>query len=408
VSTVMQRRLIIVVLAACVLLALLVGFNLFKQHMVEQIRKKNAAPPQTVSAAKAQYSDWQPEINAVGSLRAVRGVDVTTEVTGLVRTIHFKSGDEANSGQLLVELNADADIAQQHALEAAAELASTVYERDKVQYEAQAISKAQLDADAADLKSKRAQVAAQAALVAKKFLRAPFAGRLGITTVNPGQYLNTGDKVVTLQQVDPIYVDFKLPQQQLALLAAGQKVNLTTDAYPGVVFIGTINAIDPRVDSSTRNFQAEATLANPDRRLVPGMFGRVAVIAGEVKRYLTLPQTAVTYNPYGATVFLARSRQAGAAEGASGEGAEKSAEGTGKSAAARQEGSQSPGEALVAQQSFVTLGPTRGDQVAIVSGISEGDLVVTSGQLKLINGAPLIVDNKVTPANDPHPTPQEH
>ena len=405
----MQRRLIIVVLAACVLLALLVGFNLFKQHMVEQIRKKNAAPPQTVSAAKAQYSDWQPEINAVGSLRAVRGVDVTTEVTGLVRTIHFKSGDEASSGQLLVELNADADIAQQHALEAAAELAATVYERDKVQYEAQAISKAQLDADAADLKSKRAQVAAQAALVAKKFLRAPFAGRLGITTVNPGQYLNTGDKVVTLQQVDPIYVDFRLPQHQLALLAAGQKVNLTTDAYPGVVFTGTINAIDPRVDSSTRNFQAEATLANPDRRLVPGMFGRVAVIAGEVKRYLTLPQTAVTYNPYGATVFLARSRQAGAAEGASGEGAEKSAAGgTGKSAAAQREGSQSPGEALVAQQSFVTLGPTRGDQVAIVSGIAEGDLVVTSGQLKLINGAPLIVDNKVTPANDPHPTPQEH
>ncbi|HVO47661.1 MAG TPA: efflux RND transporter periplasmic adaptor subunit [Steroidobacteraceae bacterium] len=403
----MQRRLIIVVLAACALLALLVGFNLFKQHMVQQIRNKNAAPPQTVSATKAEYSDWQPEINAVGSLRAVRGVDVTTEVTGLVRTLRFKSGDEATSGQVLVELNADADIAQQRALEAAAELASTVYERDKVQYEAQAISKAQLDADAADLKNKRAQVAAQAALVAKKFLRAPFAGRLGITTVNPGQYLNTGDKVVTLQQVDPIYVDFRLPQQQLALLATGQKVNLTTDAYPGVVFTGTINAIDPRVDTSTRNVQAEATIANPDRKLVPGMFGRVAVIAGEVKRYLTLPQTAVTYNPYGATVFLARSKEAGAGEGASQEGAEKAV--AAQTTAAKQNGSaHAAAPQLVAQQSFVKLGPTRGDQVAIVSGISEGDLVVTSGQLKLINGAPLIVDNTVIPANDPHPTPQEH
>lgn len=386
-SRVMQRRLIIVVLAACVLLTLLVGFNLFKQHIVEQIRRKNSAPPQTVTAATAQYTDWQPELNAVGSLRAVRGVDVTTEVTGLVRTLHFKSGDEATGGQILVELNADSDIAQQHALEAAAELAATVYERDKVQYEAQAISKAQLDADAADLKNKRAQVSAQAALVAKKFLRAPFAGRLGITTVNPGQYLNTGDKVVTLQQVDPIYVDFRLPQQQLALVATGQRINLTTDAYPGVVFSGTINAIDPRVDASTRNFQAEATVANPERRLLPGMFGRVAVVAGEVKRYLTLPQTSITYNPYGATVFLARKKEGGAAQSGSKEG------GSGQ---------------LVAQQSFVTLGPTRGDQVAIVSGIAEGDLVVTSGQLKLINGAPLIVDNTVTPANDPHPSPQEH
>ena len=228
-----------------------------------------------------QFTDWQPEVSAVGSMRAVRGVDVTTEVTGLVRSLRFKSGDEVKAGQVLVELNADAEIAQQHALEAAADLSATVYERDKEQYEAQAISKAQLDADAADLKNKRAQAAAQAALVAKKVIRAPFDGRLGITTVNPGQYLNTGDKIVTLQAVDPIYVDFKLPQQQLALIADGQAVNLTTDSYPGVKFVGKINAIDPRVDASTRNFQAEATVPNADRKLLPGMFARVAVIAGD-------------------------------------------------------------------------------------------------------------------------------
>jgi membrane fusion protein (multidrug efflux system) len=373
---VMRNRLIVVVGAALLLLAAIVAFNTWKANFVAQLRTKNAAPPQTVTATSVEFSDWQPEVSAVGSLRAVRGVDVTTEVTGLVRTLHFKSGDQVQAGQVLVELNADSEIAQQHALEAAADLAATVYDRDKSQYDAEAISKAQLDADAADLKNKRAQAAAQAALVAKKVLRAPFAGRLGITTVNPGQYLNTGDKVVTLQAVNPIYVDFKLPQQQLAAIADGQAVNLTTDAYPGVKFVGKINAIDPRIDSSTRNFQAEATVTNDDEHLLPGMFARVAVQAGSAKQYLTLPQTAITYNPYGATVFIAQKK--------------------------------GDGSALAAEQRFVTLGPTRGDQVAVLKGVSKGEMVVTSGQLKLINGTPLNVDNTIQPANDPNPTPQEH
>jgi len=373
----LRRRLIIVVIAAGLLLAAIVAFNTWKANFVAELRKKNAAPPQTVSAASVKFTDWQPEVGAVGSMRAVRGVDVTTEVTGLVRSLHFKSGDEVKAGQVLVELNADPEIAQQRALEAAADLAATVYSRDKEQFDAQAISQAQLDADAADLKNKRAQAAAQAALVAKKIIRAPFAGRLGITTVNPGQYLNTGDKIVTLQAVDPIYVDFKLPQQQLAQIADGQAVNLTTDSYPGVEFVGKINAIDPRVDASTRNFQAEATIPNPDRKLLPGMFARVAVVAGEAKQYLTLPQTAITYNPYGATVFVAEKKPGGSDKD------------------------------LVAQQAFVTLGPTRGDQVAVVKGVKEGDLVVTSGQLKLTNGAPLLIDNSVLPPNDPDPSPQE-
>ncbi|MFL6604166.1 MAG: efflux RND transporter periplasmic adaptor subunit [Steroidobacteraceae bacterium] len=373
----MRRRLIIVLIAAGVLLAAIVGFNTWKANFVAQLRLKNAAPPQSVTAASVEFSDWQPEVSAVGSLRAVRGVDVTTEVTGLVRALRFKSGDEVQAGQVLVELNADAEIAQQHALEAAADLSATVYERDKAQYEAQAISKAQLDADAADLKNRRAQAAAQAALVAKKTLRAPFAGRLGITTVNPGQYLNTGDKVVTLQAVDPVYVDFKLPQQQLSMISNGQAVNLTTDAFAGVKFAGRITAIDPRVDAATRNFQAEATVPNPERRLMPGMFARVAVLAGDTQRYLTLPQTAITYNPYGATVFVAQKKPGGTQKD------------------------------LIAQQSFVTLGTTRGDQVAVLKGVKEGDLVVTSGQLKLINGTPLVINNAAQPVSDSDPSPQE-
>jgi membrane fusion protein, multidrug efflux system len=375
VSSVMRWRLIIVLGAAAVLLGALVFFNLvLKPQFIAKFKAENAPKNQTVSTTVVAFTDWQPEITAVGSMRAFRGVVVTTELAGLVRTVNFKSGDEAKNGAVLVELNADSDIAQLHALQAAADLSQTTYNRDKIQLEAQAISQAVLDSDAADLKNRRAQAESQAALVAKKTLRAPFAGQLGVTTLNPGQYLNPGDKVVTLQAIDPILVDFRIPQLQLARVSKGQVLHVTTDAFPGEIFEGKVTAIDPLVDSATRNFQVEASVNNSSRRLLPGMFAQVAVQSGDKKRYLTLPQTAITYNPYGATVFLAN----------------KSADGK-----------------LVAQQVFVTVSGTRGDQAAIVSGIKEGDTVVTSGQLKLKNGTVLVVDNSVTPKDDPHPTPQE-
>jgi membrane fusion protein (multidrug efflux system) len=375
VNPVMKRRLIIVLVSVGVLLTLLVGFNVFKNLMIRKFMAHNAQPPQTVTTLLAAYSDWQPEIAAVGSVRAVRGVDITTEVAGLVRALEFRSGDDATRGQTLVQLNADSDVASLHALEAAADLADIVYARDKVQFEAQAISQAQLDADAADAKNRRAQAVAQAAVVAKKALRAPFDGRLGITTVNPGQYLNPGDKVVTLQALDPLYVDFRLPQQQLPQLKPGLTIRLSTDTFPGESFAGKVSAIDPRVDPSSRNFQAEATVANPTHRLLPGMFARVAVLSGEPQHYLTLPQTSITYNPYGSTVFLAM----------------KDAQGK-----------------RTAQQTFITTGPTRGDQVAILKGIKAGDEVVTSGQLKLKNGTPLDISTASAPSDDANPTPQEH
>ncbi len=371
----MKRRLIIVVSVVAVMLGLLIGWHLLVGHFIQQALTKNSQPPQTVTTMIAGYSDWQPEITAVGSLRAVRGVDITTEVTGIVRSVDFRSGDDAKRGQVLVRLNADADIATQHSLEATAELAATVYTRDKIQFEAQAISQAQLDADAADLKNKQAQAAAQAALVEKKILRAPFDGRLGITTVNPGQYLNTGDKVVTLQELDPVYVDFRLPQEQLAPVHTGLTIRLELDALPGQNFAGKITAIDPLVDSASRNFQAEATVPNPEHRLMPGMFVRVAVLAGDSKSFLTLPQTTITYNPYGATVFLAMTQ---------------------------------PDGKHIAKQVFVTTGATRGDQTTILTGVKAGDVVVTSGQLKLKNGTPLDISTANQPSNDPNPTPQEH
>ena len=375
-NSVLRSRMIWVIGVAVLLLGALVYLNLvFKPMMIAKFRASNAPPPQTVSTVTAQFSEWQPEVTAVGSMRAFRGVDVTTEVAGLVRKVNFKSGEDARDGAVLVQLNADSDIAQLHALEAAADLSQTTYNRDKVQFEAQAISQATLDSDAADLKNRRAQAESQAALVAKKTLHAPFAGRLGITTLNPGQYLNPGDKVVTLQAIDPILVDFRVPQQQLARITVGQTLHVTTDAFPNETFEGKVTALDPRVDTTSRNFQVEASVNNSSRRLLPGMFAKVAVQSGAEQRYLTVPQAAITYNPYGATVFTAMKSK--------------------------------DGQSLEAQQVFVTVGATRGDQAAVTSGIKEGDIVVTSGQLKLKIGTVLKVDNSVQPKDDPHPTPQE-
>ena len=376
----MKKRMAIMLVSVGILLGLLVGFNWFKGFMMAKYMASAPIPPATVSAMTASYQEWQPQLAAVGTLRALRGVDVTTEVAGLVRGIEFKSGEEAKSGQVLVQLTNDSDVAQLNALQAAADLAETTYNRDKEQYAAEVISKAQLDNDAADLKAKRAQVAQQAALVEKKTIRAPFAGKLGISTVNPGQYLNAGDKVVTLQTIDPIYIDFMLPQQQLPLVSIGQKVQLTTDAYKDVVFEGRVNAINPRVDTNTRNVQIEATVPNAKRQLLPGMFATVKVASGDEQRYLTLPQTAITYNPYGSTVFVVK-------------------------ASDQKDDKGNP--VLTAQQVFVTPGPTRGDQVAILKGVEPGAQVVTSGQVKLKNGSPVAINNAVLPADSPNPTPQE-
>ncbi|MEW9583629.1 efflux RND transporter periplasmic adaptor subunit [Paraburkholderia sp. DGU8] len=376
----MAKRMVIMLICVGLLLAALVGFNLLRTHMFAKFMAANTAPPATVSAVVAGYQSWQPQLAAVGSLRAVRGVDVTTEVAGLVREVAFRSGQETRAGQVLIRLNADSDVALLQSLQAAAELAQTVYQRDKAQYDIQAIAKAQLDADAADLKGKKAQVAQQVALLEKKTIRAPFAGRLGITLINPGQYLNPGDAIVTLQAIDPIYADFSVPQQQLGQLRIGAPVVVDTNAYSGQTFAGKIQSVSPKVDSTTRNVQVEASVDNRERKLLPGMYANVKIDSGPQQRYLTLPQTAIAYNPYGATVFIVKP------------GTQPNAQGK---------------TLPVAQQVFVTPGPTRGDQVAILKGVSAGTQVVTSGQLKLKNGTPLIINNSVQPADNPNPAPQE-
>ena len=381
----MTKRMLIMV--GCVIL--LIAVLAFGKYL--QIQKLIASAPkpgaQVVTAVKVGAVEWQPQLTAVRTLVPVRGVDVTTEIAGLVRKVNFKSGDEVKAGQVLFEMNAESDIAQLRSLQASADLAETVLKRDKLQLAAQAISQAQVDNDEAELKSRRALVAQQQAQVDKKTIRAPFAGKLGISAVNPGQYLNPGDVLVTLQTIDTVYVDFFVPQKQIAGLSIGQKMNLTSDAWPGVAFPAKVTAISPKVDAATRNVQVQATVANAKRQLLPGMFANVSLDQGELKKYLTLPQTAITYNPYGSTVFVLAPAKAE----------------QGKQPAKDEKGNPQ----LVAQEVFVTTGPTRGDQVAVLTGIKEGQTIVTSGQLKLKSGTPAVINNTVQPANSPNPTPQE-
>lgn len=372
----MGRRLAVVLVLMAVLLGAVVGWNLLKAHFTQKFMAMNAAAPQTVSTAVANYSTWQPKVTAVGSLRAVHGVEVTTQVGGLVRSVEFKSGTDAHAGQPLVQLNADPDIATLQSLTAQAHYAKLTYQRDVMQYKAQAIGKAVLDAATADWHSLEAQKASEAALIAEMTIRAPFNGRLGITTVNPGQYLKAGDPIVTLQSLDPIYVDFRLPQRDLSRIEVGQDMQVTADSFPGAVFSGRVTSIDPQVDPSTRNFEVEATVTNPQRQLKPGMFVDTSVESGAPQRYLTLPQTAISYNPYGDTVFVVHR-------------------------------SAKQADDPTVQQVFVTLGPTRGDQVAVLKGVTAGDEIVTSGQLKLKNGTRIEINNSVQPLNDSNPAPQE-
>ena len=355
------------------------GYKGFQSYMMQKYMAAGGTTEVTVSTIKAVIEEWQPEISAVGSLRAVRGVDIASEVTGIVQTVNIKSGGNVKTGQTLLQLNADSDIAQLQTLSAARDLAERVYERNKKQFIAQAVSKASLEADTADLKAKQAQVTQQEALLRKKTISAPFSGRLGICSVNPGQYLNPGDKIVTLQSIDSIYADFYLPQQELSRIASGQTVVAVTDTYPDKKFKGRLSAINSKVDSQTRNIQIEAVIANPKHELLPGMYATVKIEAGKRNRYLTIPRTAVTFNTYGEAVYVVENVKDDKGKARKG-----------------------------VKQVFVTVGASRGDQVAIIKGIKDGDIVVTSGQLKLKNGSYVTVNNEFQPLNDPSPVPAEN
>ncbi|HTI86616.1 MAG TPA: efflux RND transporter periplasmic adaptor subunit [Alphaproteobacteria bacterium] len=373
----LNLRMIIMLVLVAVVLGGVFGYSAVRGYMIKKFMASMGAPPQTVSTMKAEISEWQQQMRAVGSLRAVRGADLSAQVAGIVSAVHFESGAEVQEGALLVELMAADDIAKLNALKASAALARITRDRNLAQFKAQAVSKQQVDADEQNLKSAEAQVAQQEALVNYKSIRAPFAGQLGIRLVDIGQYLSAGTAVVTLQSLDPIFFDFYMPQQALDVLKTGLPVTVETDTYPGITFTGSVLAINPKVDPDTRNVQVRATLSNPEHKLLPGMYANVTLRFGEPQPYVTVPQTAISYNPYGNLVYVVDN----------------------------QGNDQSGKPKLVATQKFVTLGETRGDQVAILTGIDDGQEIVTNGLNKLRNGIPVVVNNSVQPSNDANPTP---
>lgn len=372
----MIKRMLLMLLAFVVVLSF-VGWRKYEGYKGFMAMKAGMAHmKQTISTTTATVQDWRPQLAAVGSIRAAKGVDISNELAGMVEEIHFNSGGDVKAGTLLVKLRAEDDIAKLASLEASERLAGITLARDKKQLGVQAISRATVDTDSANLQSARAQVQEQKAIVDKKFIRAPFSGHLGIRNVDMGQYLAAGTSIVTLQQLDPVYLDFTLPEQDFAQVKEGQEISVTNDTYPDREFPGKIAAISPKVDLTTRNIQVRAELPNADHALLPGMYATAKISIGKASSYVTLPQTAISYNPYGDTVFIVKSRD-------------------GKK------------DDLEADQVFVTVGKTRGDQIQILKGVNEGDVVVSSGQLKLQNGASVSVNNAVEPKNNPNPHPQE-
>jgi membrane fusion protein, multidrug efflux system len=373
----MIKRMVIMLVAVGVVFGAIFGFQVFKAAMIKKFIAGISNPPQTISAAAAATSEWQPKIEAVGSLRAVKGAELSLEASGVVESISFNSGDDVEAGAPLLRLRTADDVARLDSLKAMAELNEITLDRSQRLLKTQAVSQAQLDSDAAKLKDAKAQVAQQQAIIDKKILRAPFAGHLGIRAVDLGQYLGAGTPIVTLQALDPIYVDFYVPQQSVDQVHLGQQIAVKVDAFKDQPFAGEISAVNPKVDVSNRNVQIRATLKNPDHKLLPGMYATIDIAVGAPATYVTLPQTAISYNPYGDTVYVVESK--------------------GNDPAGKPQ--------LVARQTFVTLGPTRGDQVAVLRGVDAGDTIVTAGQIKLHNGSVVMVDNSVTPTADAAPVP---
>ena len=375
------KRMTIMIVVVGLFLAALVGWNVFGKIMGQRAAGQRHVPPQTVTSIKVSTQPWQPEQASVGSLRAVQGADLAFDVAGVVSEVKVKSGQQVKKGQVLVELNADDIIAQRGQIEANAALLKVNRDRALKQLSYKGISQAEVDTAEANYKAAQAGVSQQQALIDKRHLAAPFAGRIGIITLTPGTYVKAGDTVVTLQKLDPIMVDLNVPQDKLDEVKVGQAVVLTLPSFTDQPFLGEITAISPKLDAATRNAQVEASVPNPDELLKPGMFASVAIQVGEQKPHLTLPQSAITFNPYGETVFLVKPSD-------------------------KKDDKGKP-EMPTAQSVFVTTGAKRGDQIAVLTGIKEGDEVVTSGQLKIKNGTPLIIDNTHVPPDDAAPTPQE-
>ena len=374
----MKKRIVLTTLVALLVVAAIFGYKFNSLRNVKAARAAMKPAPAAVTSAAATAQTWRDTLSAVGTVESFQGVTLRSEIEGRIVTIAYQSGAVVKEGDVLVELETATEQAQLKSFEAAAKLAAASLERARDLRRTNTNTAVDLETAEATQSQALAAVDGIQATLAKKRIVAPFGGRLGIRQVNIGQFLNKGDAIVSLEALDPAYIDFALPQQELPQLQAGLNVRVSVDAFPGRTFEGKIEAINPRVSEATRNVRIRAVVPNPDETLRPGLFANVSVLLPAETAVLELPATAVVYSPYGDSVYVVVEKTAP-------DGAKQ----------------------LVAEQRFVTTGAKRGDQVSIVKGLKAGDQVVTAGQMKLRSGAPVTIDNTTVPANSPTPKPSE-
>ncbi len=367
----MRKRLTIVIIILLVIFGGTFGFNIFRAWMIKRGFAKYQPPPVAVSTTTSKLKTWHPTLPAVGTLTAVNGVNVSSEVSGQVVKIMFKSGEMVKQGRSLVQLDDAVDHQNLKNNLAKLTINKLTYERRRKVYQVRGVSKSAVDEAQAALQQSEAMVEKDRVMIRKKNIKAPFAGKIGIRNVNIGQYVKPGDPLVTLQSMDPLFVDFSLPEQNLKDLYTGQPITLKVEGYPGQVFKGTVIAINSLVDINTRSIKVRAAVPNKDGRLYPGTFADVTLILPTKKNVVTLPQTAVSYSLYGDSVYVVT---------------QKSKDKKSK-------------PILVVKQQFVKLGARQGNVIAITRGLKVGEVVVTSGQLKLRSGARVVINNtvKLTP-----------
>lgn len=365
----MIKKIFLTIFGLLLLVGALAGTKILQFKTMFAAGEHFTPPPETVTIAQVSQDSWQSTLNAVGSVVAVQGVTLGAEVAGTITRIAFDSGKTVKTGDTLVELDTSVEQAQLRSAAASADLARANLARARDLRAKNLVSQADFDTADAQAKQANAQMDNIRAAIAKKSIVAPFTGRVGLRQVNLGQFLNNGDSVVSLQSLDPVYVDFALPQQRLAQLNVGMEIRVTTDAFPGQTFDGKLTAINPDIDTATRNVRLRATLTNSKELLRPGMFVNVAAVLPKSEPVLMIPATAVLYAPYGDSVFVVEDK--------------------------KDEKTGTVGKVL--NQKFIRLGRTRGDFVVVASGLNVGQSIVTTGVFKLRNGISVEVDNKLAP-----------
>lgn len=375
----MAKRMILMLVLIGVVLG---GLGFVKFRQVETAIAQGASfqpPPTAVTTVTAQREPWPATLTLIGTAAAIQGVTVSADLPGTVDKIHFESGQAVHEGDVLVELDTRQERAQLANIEAQRDLANINYGRAQQLVKEGVIARSEYDTATAQQKATEAQVGDIKAAIARKTIRAPFSGVLGIRQISLGQYLAAGQAIVSLQSVNPIYVNFGVPQQDTSKMALGRSLRVTRDDLPGVAFGGRITALDSVVNEQTRNLQVQATLANPGGKLRPGMFVQVELPVGNAREVVPLPASAINYAPYGDSVFVV--------------GDLKDAKGNSYRGV---------------RQQVVKIDGSRGDQVAVISGLNPGEEVVSSGVFRLRTGAPVQVNNTVKPANSPNPTPEDN